>query len=279
MSIISGEIFRDLYLNVKKQEDKNRQMYTTGKKKLMFVRMYVIVNSMNHKRREGWAMAKTNLKTLAYKTIREKIVSCQYAPGTYLNEEILTEELKIGRTPIRDALSRLEQEGLVTIKPKKGITVTGLSLKDVNMIFEIRKLYEPYILKNYGNVLPEDKLHEFYCDFSRKGKDDKCFQDCRHFYERDAAFHQMIVDTCPNIYMRQNYASIQTQNERFRFMTGDISESRLADTCSEHVAVIVPCLEKDWDTAVEKLAYHLEESKKSTFQLIFDSIDQNNIGL
>jgi len=224
-------------------------------------------------------MAKTNLKTLAYRTIREKIVSCQYAPGTYLNEEILTEELKIGRTPIRDALGRLEQEGLVMIKPKKGITVTGLSLKDVNMIFEIRRLYEPYILKNYGNVLPEDRLHEFYCDFSRKSKDNQCFQDCRHFYEKDAAFHQMIVDTCPNIYMRQNYAGIQTQNERFRFMTGDISASRLADTCSEHVAIIVPCLEKDWDTAVEKLIYHLEESKKSAFQLIFDSIDQNNIGL
>ena len=64
-------------------------------------------------------MAKTNLKTLAYKTIKQKIVTCEYAPGMYLNEEILTEELKISRTPIRDALSRLEQEGLIEIKPKK----------------------------------------------------------------------------------------------------------------------------------------------------------------
>ena len=43
-------------------------------------------------------MAKTNLKTLAYKTIKQKIVTCEYAPGLYLNEEILTEELKISRT-------------------------------------------------------------------------------------------------------------------------------------------------------------------------------------
>ena len=42
-------------------------------------------------------MAKTNLKTLAYKTIKQKIVTCEYAPGMYLNEEILTEELKISR--------------------------------------------------------------------------------------------------------------------------------------------------------------------------------------
>ena len=48
-------------------------------------------------------MVKTNLKTLAYNTIKQKIVTCEYAPGTFLNEEILTDELKISRTPIRDA--------------------------------------------------------------------------------------------------------------------------------------------------------------------------------
>ena len=119
-------------------------------------------SNTNQTRGDKDAMAKTNLKTLAYKTIKQKIVTCEYAPGLYLNEEILTEELKISRTPIREALSRLEQEGLIEIKPKTGITVTSLSIKDVNMIFEIRKLYEPYILKNYGSFLSEDKLHEFY---------------------------------------------------------------------------------------------------------------------
>ena len=56
-------------------------------------------------------MPKTNLKTLAYNKIRQKIVTCEYAPGTFLNEEIPTEALGLSRTPIRDALGRLEQEG------------------------------------------------------------------------------------------------------------------------------------------------------------------------
>ena len=47
-------------------------------------------------------MPKTNLKTLAYNKIRQKIVTCEYAPGTFLNEEILTEALGLSRTPIRD---------------------------------------------------------------------------------------------------------------------------------------------------------------------------------
>ncbi|MFQ8776707.1 MAG: GntR family transcriptional regulator [Roseburia sp.] len=49
-------------------------------------------------------MPKINLKTLAYNTIRSKIVTCQYAPGTFLNEEQLTTELSLSRTPVRDAL-------------------------------------------------------------------------------------------------------------------------------------------------------------------------------
>ena len=66
---------------------------------------------------------------------------------------------------------------------------------------------------------------------------------------------------------------IQTQSERFRFMTGNISNNRLEDTFREHIDIIIPCLQKDWDTAVEKLLYHLDESKRSTFKLVFDSID------
>lgn len=67
-------------------------------------------------------MSKMNLKTQAYNTIRQKIVTCEYAPGTFLNEELLTTELGLSRTPVRDALSRLEQEELIEIKPKKALS-------------------------------------------------------------------------------------------------------------------------------------------------------------
>lgn len=218
-----------------------------------------------------------NLKTVAYNTIKNKIVTCEYAPGTFLNEELLTEELKISRTPVRDALGRLEQEGLVEIKAKKGITVTPLSIKDINMIFEIRRLYEPYILKTYGSHLPEEKLNEFFQIFKNTNTNSKCFQDNNYFYDLDSSFHKMIVDTCPNTYLLHSYALTQTQSERFRFMTGNVSNNRLEETFNEHINIIIPCLQKDWDKAAESLLAHLEESKKATFQLVFDSSDTNGI--
>ncbi len=224
-------------------------------------------------------MAKTNLKSVAYNSIRQKIVTCEYAPGSFLNEELLSEELKISRTPIRDALGRLEQEGLIEIKAKKGITVTPLSIRDINMIFQVRKLYEPYALKNYGSHIPEEQLNEYYKIYKSRKTDAKCLEDSNYFYELDNAFHQMIIDACPNTYLQHSYAQTQTQNERFRFMSGNVVDSRLTDTFHEHIDIIIPCLQKDWDTAVEKLLYHLDEAKKVTFQLVFDNSDVNGINL
>lgn len=222
-------------------------------------------------------MPKTNLKTLAYNTIRQKIVTCEYAPGTFLSEELLTDELKLSRTPVRDALGRLEQEGLVEIKPKRGITVTALSVSDINMIFEVRGLYEPYILTHYGALLPQDKLKEFYDIFLHKDAESECFQNNDYFYELDSAFHLVIVGSCPNIYIQQNYNLIRTQNERFRYMTGNVSNNRLDDTFKEHLEIIVACLQKDWETAAKRMMHHIEESKKATFKLVFDSMDSNHI--
>lgn len=222
-------------------------------------------------------MAKMNLKTQAYNTIRQKIITCEYEPGTFLNEEFLTNQLGLSRTPVRDALGRLEQEGLVEIKPKKGFLVTPLSINMINMIYEIRLLYEPYIIQNYGSSLSTEKLKEFYNIFHQKKSDSTSFQTNDYFYELDAKFHNFIVHACPNTYIHRNYDMIVTQNERFRYMTGNISNHRIDDTCQEHLEIIRSCIQSDWDVAAKKMIYHLEESKKSSFQLIFNGTRQQDL--
>lgn len=216
-------------------------------------------------------MAKTSLKTVAYNELRKKIVSCEYAPGTFLNEEMLISALELGRTPIRDALIRLENEGLVEVRPKKGIVVTSLNFSDINMIFEIRLLYEPYILKNYGKLLSVDELRRYLEIFSRTPKDSFQHFDGLNIFELDNEFHSMIVNACPNIYMKQSFALTQTQNERFRHMTGIRTDKRLDNTFREHLDIVKACLEQNWDGAAEKMRYHIEESRQSTFQLAFES--------
>lgn len=220
-------------------------------------------------------MPKANLKTRAYNIIREKIANCEYPPGMFLNEAILTDQLQLGRTPVRDAISRLEQEGLVEIKSKKGIIVSPLSVNMINNIFEIRLLCEPYILSTYGRMIPQSSLEEFYALLVKKESAERFINDRDYFYKLDSEFHELLISPCQNIYLRQSYAMLWTQNERFRHMTGEETPNRLLDTITEHLNIIKPCLSENWSEAADQLSYHLEQSRKASFKLIFDSSDDN----
>ena len=90
---------------------------------------------------------KVYARQYAYETLRERILTCRYAPGELLNETALGEKLGVSRTPVREALGRLERESLVEILPKIGVRVTELSIADINEIYAARELIEPYIIE------------------------------------------------------------------------------------------------------------------------------------
>lgn len=210
--------------------------------------------------------AKESLKQKAYHAIKEKIVTCEYAPGAMLNEEALREELHVSRTPIRDALSRLEQEGLISILSKKGIEVSGLSMNDINLIFEVRLLYEPYALLNYGSKIKDDVIYKYYDIFSSPvntfSKDE--------YFRLDDAFHVNIVEAIQNPYLLRTYDWIHNQNLRFRVMTGQYVDYRLEQTTAEHLKILTACLKHDWELAAKEMETHLLASKNATFDLILN---------
>ena len=157
--------------------------------------------------------------------------------------------------------------------------VTPLSVNDINMIFEMRTLYEPYILLHYGALLPEKRLIELNDIFLHTKPDSEYFQNNDYFYELDSEFHLMVVNACPNTYIRHSYSLIWAQNQRFRNLTGNVSASRLTATFQEHLDITGPCLRKNWKEAADKMAYHLEQSKKSSFDYVLNSPDPPHIQL
>lgn len=74
----------------------------------------------------------------AYHQIKEKIITLDLAPSSVINEQALMKNLGLGRTPIREALQRLDAEGLVHIVPRRGMFVTDISITDLQEIFEVR---------------------------------------------------------------------------------------------------------------------------------------------
>ncbi len=85
-----------------------------------------------------------SLAEQAYLQLRSKIVRLDFAPGDVLKEDELRDSLELGRTPIREALLRLQREHFVTVIPRRGMFVSGIEVDELSMLFETRAVLEPY---------------------------------------------------------------------------------------------------------------------------------------
>jgi DNA-binding GntR family transcriptional regulator len=88
--------------------------------------------------------AASSLRDAAYDAIKHRIITCAFRPGEYINELQLSAILKIGRTPVHQALDRLMVEGMVEVIPRKGVIVKPVSLNEVLQIIEVRLINEPF---------------------------------------------------------------------------------------------------------------------------------------
>ena len=190
--------------------------------------------------KETESQTKLSLKLQAYQYLKTRILNCEYRPNEFLNEQKLCAEMgNISRTPMRDALGRLEQEGLITILPKKGLMVSGITEEDVHSMFEMRLLVEPYALRTYGSSIPREQLEAFAELMHHPDR-------ITDFCESDDAFHELLMSTLPNKYLRSAYDRITGLNTRFRIMTGKVSMINQEQTCEEHLEILDAALADNW---------------------------------
>ena len=190
--------------------------------------------------KEMESQTKTSLKLQAYQYLKTKILNCEYRPNEFLNEQKLCAEMgNISRTPMRDALGRLEQEGLITILPKKGLMVSGITEEDVHSMFEMRLLVEPYALRTYGSGIPREQL-ETFAELMHHP------DSITDFCESDDEFHELLMSTLPNKYLRSAYDRI----------------------CDEHLEILDAALADNWDSAADSLQRHLELARDKAESVI-----------
>ena len=212
-----------------------------------------------------------SMQAQAYQFIRDKIASCEYYPNQLLSESQLQKELGFSRTPIREAIGRLTQEGLVSVYPKQGIMVTGISMADIHHIFEVRMLLEPYALRHCHARLDLEQMVKYSSFFHEycEGR----MTDELDFYRVDDDFHSLILSSMDNEYLLWLYDRIRTQNVRLRVLSGKFVESRLMRTMKEHAEIADACLDRNWEGAALAMEHHLSNSKSSSLATIL----KNNV--
>ena len=204
-----------------------------------------------------------SLKSKAYDIIKDNIIACRYTPGDFLNEAQLMGEVGVSRTPIREALNKLEQERLVRIVPKKGVMVSELTLREINEIYQVRLMLEPQVVRQWGNRIPVEELE--HCRMRLMNYSPEMSMLERN--DLDDSLHRLIIDYCPNSYIHNWSDHLYCQNQRVRIFTGQIGQ-RMELNNAGHLKILEKLLLCDYSGAAELMNEHLEEGKRNTFDML-----------
>jgi len=153
----------------------------------------------------------------AYRAIEEEIVTLRLRPGTILSEQSLAQRFKIGRTPVREALQRLANEGLVIILPRKGILVSDINPRQQLLLLEVRREIERLLSRASAERATEGEKEAFLKiaqGMERAADDD----DDITFMRLDRELNQMMIGAARNDYAARSMRLLGGLSRRFWYM-------------------------------------------------------------
>jgi DNA-binding GntR family transcriptional regulator len=199
-----------------------------------------------------------DLEDRVYAALRQKILTRELEPGTVLTIRQVAQALEVSPTPVRDALRRLQADGLVRERGRLGAEVVGLSAHDIVELFGVRSALETYAgriaaLRRPAGVL--DGLREIMELFPTTFVDNQ-YTDYERFSTLDARFHMLIIEAAENDWLRRMYESLHVHIHIARFHIGDNDQRPLADL-REHAAIVQALEEGNPETMAQALNVHI----------------------
>ena len=191
----------------------------------------------------------------AYKRIKDMIVTLEMSPGTVIQEHLLKEKLELGRTPIREALKRLEAENLVIIKPRRGIFVADITITDLTQIYEVRIELEtlcarlaaqratPAFIKRMEALVDEYRAIEA--------------SDLPALFAVDRQFHITLADATQNQFLSRELALFYNLSLRIWYLSLSSIQSIDIDV-EAHPNILDAIKQQDTALAEERMREHIQ---------------------
>jgi DNA-binding GntR family transcriptional regulator len=194
----------------------------------------------------------------AYDFAKWAILSSVYKAGDVITEGGLANELGVSRTPVREALLRLEVEGLVRLQPKKGAVVSTFSVHDVEDVLEARALVENHTAaKSFARrdvLLP--KVEQAHEEMKRRRQE----HHTAGFTEADRVFHELIVDAADNEVLSAIYRMLRERQTLFTSAMVRGRADRMDAAIAEHDRIIEALRGHDEDAFCRVVNEHLQWS-------------------
>ena len=200
------------------------------------------------------------LREMVYEELKMQILKGSIIPGTRMMEVELAEEMGVSRTPIREAIRKLEKEGLVTIEPRRGAYASMISTEDMVEILEVRQDLEGLAAYFAANRMTDEQMAELkevsnnYNEAVKRGK-------MEDMIKYDTRFHHIIVESCRNKILVQMIEQLQELVLRFRYIYYD-NFRRAENMPDEHEAIVAAISEGNADKARAAADIHIDRLKE-----------------
>ena len=207
-----------------------------------------------------------SLRAQVFSEIEKSILDNVIKPGESLIESKLSSELGVSRTPVREALRQLELEGLVKTVPNKGAIVVGISQKDIEDIYNIRKVIESLAARWAAEKISDEDierlsdvvdLQEFYVKKN----------DAIQVWQLDTAFHEIIFNACGSRMLMHMLSLFHHYIQKARELSFKTS-GRLSLAVEEHRKILDAIRSHDADAAEKLTAEHIRLAKDNFIENI-----------
>lgn len=206
------------------------------------------------------------LRDVIFNTLRDAIVSGDLKPGERLMEVNLAEKMGVSRTPVREAVRRLEMEGLVTMVPRKGTHVAELSVKDIMDVLEVRAALDKLATELAAarmrpeNIRQLETIHKQYIQYLQK-------ENIQGAIRKDVEFHETIYHSSGNTKLDGVAANLREQIYRFRVLyMKDFSNAE--EVLKEHELMLNALADKDAERAGRLAEEHIMHQQQTIIQRV-----------
>lgn len=206
------------------------------------------------------------LREVIFNTLREAIIAGELKPGERLMEVKLAEKMGVSRTPVREAIRKLELEGLVDMIPRKGAHVAELSVKDIMDVLEVRASLDGLATSLASERITDEEIKELkhiltqFAAYSEK-------ENLQGIIKKDVEFHDLIYRASRNERLIQISSNLREQFQRFRVIyLKDYSSSK--DLIKEHDSIFEAISRRDKEASREFAQIHIYNQQKSITKAI-----------
>lgn len=207
-----------------------------------------------------------SIREQVYEGIRTMIVSGQLPQGTKLQENDLAELFQVSRTPVREALKMLRDDGLLDTCNGKGLCVKTLTPANVENIFQVRTLLEQFALQSAIPRLTQEQ-DRYLLELRGKVEPFRIYRDTEEYIRLDIELHDSIIALSGNSFLVELTGRVYNVLQPVRLFSFS-TQQRYDESITEHIGIIDGMLARDTAKASAFLQTHLDKAKTGVISLL-----------